>query len=109
MEQTTDKDIKLHFIVKDKIKDLIRRSKFQLGDSIPTYKELSKKCRVSLVTVQKAMTLLKQEGIIDGRPGQGTILTAYPGEELIGISQVAVTALISTPSEGTNEIAPMGE
>ncbi|MFC1582161.1 substrate-binding domain-containing protein [Planctomycetota bacterium] len=89
---------KLHFEVKDRIKELIARSGFRIGDSLPTYKELSKYCRVSLVTVQKAMTLLKEDGIIDGRPGQGTSLTAVPKDvpqAMVNVALVFPTTLHS--------------
>lgn len=88
----------LHLKVRDQVKEVIVRNKFRVGQSLPTYQEFSKRLGVSLATIQKAMHLLKNEGIIDSKPRRGTILAAKLTTKKRRVSRVA---LIFGPTKRT--------
>ncbi|MCZ7646878.1 MAG: LacI family transcriptional regulator [Planctomycetota bacterium] len=64
----------LHVQVRERILGLIRKEGLDAGDALPTYRDLSQRLQVSLVTVQRAMSELTREGVVSGRPGRGTVL-----------------------------------
>ena len=45
------------------------------GDQIPTEAELCEACRVSRITVRRAVSELEKEGILEKRQGKGTFVT----------------------------------
>ncbi len=53
----------------------ILSGKFQPGDRLPTREELAKKFGSTKVTMQKAMDILLEEGILTARRGAGTYVT----------------------------------
>ncbi|MDN5859120.1 MAG: winged helix-turn-helix domain-containing protein [Pseudonocardia sp.] len=52
----------------------IRTRKFQPGEQLPSLKELSKGYGVSLMTVQKAIGVLRDEGLVISRQGKGSFV-----------------------------------
>jgi len=85
------------------------------GDRLPTVKEVAVDLAINPNTVVKAYRQLEHEGLADGRPGQGTFITASLAEpppgahetlrasleswlraaDAAGLSDEAVTALIA--------------
>src|ERR1700727_2057722 len=86
------------------------------GDQLPTVKDVAADLVINPNTVVKAYRQLEHEGLVGGRPGQGTFVTAsappVPAEakedlrasleywlraaEQPGFSEEAITALIAT-------------
>ena len=66
---------RLHHQVRSRIEQMLVRRGLHTGDAVPTYRELSEKLQVSLVTVQRAMDGLVKDGIVQGWPGRGSFLT----------------------------------
>jgi len=52
----------------------IRTRRFEPGDQIPSLSELSKTYSVSLMTAQKALGLLRDEGLVISRQGKGSFV-----------------------------------
>lgn len=52
----------------------IRTRAFQPGDQLPSLNELSKTYAVSLMTVQKALGVLRDEGLVVSRQGKGSFV-----------------------------------
>jgi len=52
----------------------IRTRRFEPGDQLPSLSELSKTYSVSLMTVQKALGLLRDEGLVISRQGKGSFV-----------------------------------
>lgn len=65
---------RLHLDVRDRILRMLARGGARRGEALPTYRELSDRLAVSLVTVQRAMDLLVKDGVVEGWPGRGTFL-----------------------------------
>jgi DNA-binding LacI/PurR family transcriptional regulator len=68
------KKTRLHMLVKDRIMNMVVRSGCRRGDPLPSYRDLTERFNVSLVTVQRAMDELIKDGIVQGWPGRGTFL-----------------------------------
>jgi DNA-binding transcriptional regulator YhcF (GntR family) len=64
----------------EKICAELSKEHYQVGEKIPTFREWSKKYQVSLYAAQRAMHLLKLEGIISSREGSYTYLARKPGQ-----------------------------
>jgi DNA-binding LacI/PurR family transcriptional regulator len=65
---------RLHLAVRDRIMNMFIRKGMRRGDPVPTYRDLSRQLKVSLVTIQRAMNELTSEGLVAGRPGKGSFL-----------------------------------
>ncbi len=58
------------------------------GDAFPSVRAISKAYRINPNTVQKAVTVLKQEGLIEIHPGIGARVCAAPKASLEARAQV---------------------
>lgn len=56
------------------IEEQILRGDLRAGDRLPTERELAEKFRASRTAVREAMKTLAQKGLVDMRPGRGTIV-----------------------------------
>jgi len=65
---------KLTELLIDEIKVLIEADSLQPGDKIPTEQELMKIFKVSRTCVREALSVLRQEGIVEIIQGKGTFL-----------------------------------
>ena len=58
------------------IRNEIEAGALSLGDKLPPENELMTQFRVSRQTVRTALSLLRKEGIVEGRRGSGSYITA---------------------------------
>src|SRR3984893_11704772 len=56
------------------IETRILRGEVRSGDRLPTERELAEQFHVSRTAVREAMKILAQKGLVDMRPGRGTIV-----------------------------------
>ena len=68
---------KLTELLIDEIKVLIEADSLQPGDKIPTEQELMRIFKVSRTCVREALSVLRQEGIVDIIQGKGTFLKKH--------------------------------
>ena len=64
----------IYLSIKNYIKDRIKNEKLKVGDKLETEAELTKKFNVSRTTVNKALSLLAAEGLVERIPGRGTFV-----------------------------------
>jgi len=72
----------LYLQIADTIKENITTGHYKHGDKIPSQREIAEHYDVSLITVQKAVYKLMNEGILRSRPGVGTFVNPlgnFPG------------------------------
>jgi GntR family transcriptional regulator of arabinose operon len=81
---------RLHQQVRDRIRNMLIRGGSRTGDALPTYRELSHRMKVSLVTVQRAMDELLEEGVVRGWPGKGTFLARELSPEGRRLTQIGL-------------------
>ena len=67
-------DMRLYRQVTGLVRDAILSGSVVVGESLPTEHELASRFGVSRVTVRQALKLLENEGLIQRRPGKGTIV-----------------------------------
>src|ERR1700676_2039587 len=56
------------------IETRILQGELRSGDRLPTERDLAEQFRVSRTAVREAMKILAQKGLVDMRPGRGTIV-----------------------------------
>jgi DNA-binding GntR family transcriptional regulator len=60
--------------VANALRAAIRTRRFEPGEKLPSLNELSKSYGVSLMTVQKAIGVIRDEGLIISRQGKGSFV-----------------------------------
>ena len=60
--------------IADRIRLMIATKQFQMGEAMPSTRELGKQLEASFHTVRKAYQSLEQEGLLEGRVGVGFIV-----------------------------------
>ncbi len=98
------------------VEDALRVGQLQVGDQLPKVREVVAGLAINPNTVLKAYRDLESRGLLEGRPGQGTFVTATLGEvpfsahaslrrsltkwlaaaRLAGLDEAAIGALFST-------------
>ncbi len=73
-ELHTEKKTRLHLVIRDRILNMLIKSGCRRGDPLPSYRDMTDRFHVSLVTIQRAMDELIKDGIVRGWPGRGTFL-----------------------------------
>src|ERR1700741_5023186 len=67
------------------VKQAIRRGVLDVGDKLPTVKEVGAEVAVNPNTVMKAYWQLEHEGLVEGRQGVGTFIVRRPSGPPPGI------------------------
>ncbi len=60
--------------ITEQIEQQILRGELQSGDRLPTERELAEQFHASRTAVREAMKILSQKGLLEMRPGRGTIV-----------------------------------
>lgn len=63
----------------DAIADRITRGELATGARLPPQREIARSLGVNVTTVTRALSALQQRGLVQGRPGRGTIVTVPDG------------------------------
>ena len=59
--------------IADQLRDAISRG--DIGPRLPTVEDLAEQAQTSTTTIQRALKVLKDEGLITGAPGRGIFVT----------------------------------
>ena len=68
---------KLYEQIATRVRGMILERIYRPGDRLPSVRELSKQCGVSVTTVLDAYRLLEDQGLIHPRPQSGYYVHAY--------------------------------
>jgi DNA-binding FadR family transcriptional regulator len=63
--------------VKSEVLRFIIENGYQAGDRLPTLQELSKKLKISVAKTREALEIARALGIVDVKPGRGTLVREY--------------------------------
>ncbi len=75
--------------VYDKIYSLIATGSIPYGDALPTEEKLAEQFKVSRVTIRRALDILKEDGFIKGKRGQGNfVVKDLTDESLVGLEKM---------------------
>lgn len=75
--EVTVKQIPLYEQIYEEIRAKIEERGYQVGDRLPSEKELSEQYHVSRITSKKAVELLAEEGLVTRIPGKGTFVIEH--------------------------------
>ncbi len=87
-------DIPIYEQIHNQIRDQILSGKLPAGQSIPSMRALAKMLRVSVLTVQKAYEILREEGYIESMVGRGTIVAEVSKERILETNRQEVENLL---------------
>lgn len=79
---TQRKKLPLYFQIESILRSKILAGELKEGDRLPPENELSKQFGVSPLTVRQALSFLVEEGLLDRKPGIGTIVKKNPAEKI---------------------------
>jgi len=65
----------------DAIAERIARGELMVGDRLPPHREIARTLHINVTTVTRALSTLQQRGLIEARPGRGTLVAAPDGGE----------------------------
>ncbi|MEU1751511.1 winged helix-turn-helix domain-containing protein [Micromonospora matsumotoense] len=66
--------------VAEAIREQIRTGRLAVGDKLPSTTELKAEYDVSYGSIRGAMLVLKTEGLVEGRQGEGVYVKAVPAD-----------------------------
>jgi GntR family transcriptional repressor for pyruvate dehydrogenase complex len=72
-----------HEDIVKQIRSLVEKGKLKQGEKLPPERELSESFKVSRATVREAIFSLEAMKLLRRRQGDGTYITAAPGEDLV--------------------------
>src|SRR5437879_3225697 len=79
--QIPETDQPLYRRLADVIAERIERGDLVAGDRLPPQRELAKTLGINVTTVTRALLALQQRGLIEARPGRGTLVAEQTGQE----------------------------
>ncbi|MET0134273.1 MAG: TetR/AcrR family transcriptional regulator C-terminal domain-containing protein [Kibdelosporangium sp.] len=91
------------------IRDRITRGELRPGDRIPSTRGITQEFGVAMATATKVIAALRDEGLVDARPGAGTVVKAWqpavtarksPREQELNRERVVRAAIAIADSEG---------
>jgi DNA-binding transcriptional MocR family regulator len=105
-----DGDLPVYQRLAEAIGDRIARNELAEGDKLPPHRELARAVGVNVTTVTRAISVLQQRGLIEARPGRGTVVasrtndgnsfTSAPSDEAglidLSVNRPATTAYLET-------------
>src|ERR1700736_2991163 len=65
----------------DAIGERIARGELAEGDRLPPHREIARVLGINVTTVTRAFSALQKRGLVDARPGRGTLVAAGEAEE----------------------------
>ncbi len=74
----TDSGVPPYLQIAQQVRQAVRRGLLDVGDRLPTVKEVVAELAINPNTVQKAYRELEYEGIVEGRQGVGTFVARRP-------------------------------
>ena len=63
------------------IRDRITRGDLRPGDRVPSTRQITRKWGVAMATASKVIAVLRDEGVVEARPGAGTVVRAAANRE----------------------------
>ena len=97
------------------IRERIRSGELGPGDRVPSTREIVREWGVAMVTAAKALGMLRDEGLVEARPGMGTVVRASeedraprrPGgrRSTLTRSRIVVAAIAIADAEGVEALS----
>ena len=108
MEFSFRNDSPVYLQIASILEGAILRGEFKAGDKLPSVRELAMQSRTNINTVQKALTRLESQGLIETRRTSGKYVSANP-EALKRQKKEAARELYRTFLEGMEALGYSAE
>src|SRR5262249_9637185 len=79
--QLPDSDQPMYRRLADAIAERIARGELSSGEKLPPQREIARILGINVTTVTRAFSSLQQAGLVEARPGRGTLVAAKDGTE----------------------------
>jgi DNA-binding transcriptional MocR family regulator len=76
-----DNDRPVYQRLADAISERIARGDLVEGERLPTHREIARALGINVTTVTRAFSALQQRGLVEARPGRGTLIAARVADE----------------------------
>ncbi len=76
-----DGDAPVYQRLADAIGERIASGELTSGDRLPPHREIAKALGINVTTVTRAFAALQDRGLVEARPGRGTLIAAAPAEQ----------------------------
>ncbi len=67
----------------EQVRQMVANGQLQIGDQLPTVRQLATELRVNFNTVARAYRILDEAGLISTQQGRGTYVWEKPSEEIL--------------------------
>jgi DNA-binding transcriptional MocR family regulator len=74
------------------IVERIASGELAAGDRLPPQREMARVLRINLTTVTRAFSMLQQRGLVESRPGRGSVVTGSPMSGDVGFKSAPTDA-----------------
>ncbi len=91
-----DRSVPLYYQIVELLRQKIEQGELTPGEKLPTEMELSKSFGVSRVTLRQALSILKADGLLDRKHGNGTFVAKSP----TGPEKIKLTGIIEQNLSG---------
>jgi len=75
---------KLYVRIADELRTDIASGRYEVGEPLPSIAKLGDRFGAAGATIERALTVLREEGLIMSRQGAPSVVTAKPGQEEAG-------------------------
>src|SRR6202011_6083429 len=76
-----DNDRPIYQRLADAIGERIARGELVGGERLPPHREIARALGINVTTVTRAFSALQQRGLVEARPGRGTLIALRDAEE----------------------------
>src|ERR1700736_5131099 len=76
-----DNDRRVYQRLADAIGERIARGDLVEGERLPPHREIARSLGINVTTVTRAFSALEQRGLVEARPGRGTLIAARAAPE----------------------------
>src|ERR1700738_2556723 len=74
--ELADNDRPVYQRLADAIGERIARGQLVEGERLPPHREIARALGINVTTVTRAFSTLQQRGLVEARPGRGTLITS---------------------------------
>ncbi|WP_328607999.1 TetR/AcrR family transcriptional regulator C-terminal domain-containing protein [Amycolatopsis sp. NBC_00345] len=95
------------------IRDRIASGRLRPGDKIPSTRQITREWGVAMATATKVIAALRDQGVVDTKPGAGTVVRsadrsftrAIPREQDLGRDRIVRAAIAIADAEGMSSVS----
>ncbi|MEO6085883.1 MAG: TetR/AcrR family transcriptional regulator C-terminal domain-containing protein [Umezawaea sp.] len=87
------------------IRGRIASGRLRPGDRIPSTRQITREWGVAMATATKVIAALRDEGVVDTKPGAGTVVRSVPRERELGRERIVRAAIAVADAEGMSAVS----